>query len=183
MKKLITVCGVAILVSGLLSSCAAPIFFETSQPSFKEPQYQFKNRFIGEYFDPIDSMGLIISEKSVRADPYYFGESRQDTIFSISEKNILKYYKKRYLLNYKFEEGDWGIHIMDLKGDQLTFYCFNIPDDISSLKNFGTVREVRNECGETVKMVVNPTRKGFAKLFADENLESLVVYQKVKKTD
>ncbi|MEO9870606.1 hypothetical protein [Ekhidna sp.] len=181
MKKTINICSALILVSVLLGSCAAPILFETAQPSFKKSQNQFKTKFVGEYFDPIDSTGLIISSKSIRVDPYYFGESRLDTIFSISEDNILKYYKKRYLLNYKFDEEDWGIHIVDLKDDQLTFYCFNIPDDISSLKNLGTVREVKNECGETVKMVVNPTRKGFAKLFDDKNLKSLVVYQKVSK--
>lgn len=183
MKKPINVYGVLILVSCILGSCAAPIFFETSQPSFKREQSQFKSRFIGEYFDRVDSSGLIISKKSIRIEPYYFGTSRLDTMFSISTKNVLKYYKKRYFLNYKFDEGDWGLHIIDLKKDQLTFYCFNIPDDVTYLKKLGTIKEVRNECGELVKIVVNPTRAGFARLLDDENLESLVVYQKADKTN
>ncbi len=183
MKQLIASYSAMFLIASLLGGCAAPIFFETAQPSFKNPQSQFKNRFIGEYFDPIDSSGLIISEKSIRIDPYYFGESRLDTMFSISDKNVLKYYKKKYFLNYEFQEEDWGIHIIDLKKDKLTFYCFDIPEDIPYLKKFGTVKEVRNECGELVKIVLNPTKAGFSTLLKDENLESLVVYYKAGKAN
>ena len=177
MNYILRILVLALLVTG----CTAPILFEDSQPSFKSGEVRFKKKYQGHYYDFADSSDLQIDEKSIRMDRFHLGETRMDTMFSISKTNVLKYYKGRYFLNYELDAGEWGLHIIDLKNDQLIFYCFDIPEELMSQEKFGVVKEIRNECGELVKIVVKPTRRGFSELMSEENMKSIVVFDKLSK--
>ncbi|MEP1096593.1 MAG: hypothetical protein ABJG78_15865 [Cyclobacteriaceae bacterium] len=178
MQKFAQLC-VCLLIGSLLVGCAPLIFFDESQPSFVKKEAKFKKRFLGEYANYQDSSVINVFDQSIWIRPDWFDEQRGDTLFRISENSILKYYKKKYFLNYKDIDGYWMLQLMDLKDEKLSFYCLTLPDSDEEMTELGTMMEIRNECGELVKVVMHPTRKGINQLIRDDNLDKLSEYHRI----
>lgn len=162
----------------LLTRCAAPIFFQESQPAFVKQKDQFKSKFHGQYLDALDSASVVVSERTILIDPNWSENGGIDTLFTLSERNVLKYYKKKYFLNFKDQEGLWNLQLVELKDNDLIFYCFNVIEEEPGAEEINMV-EIRNDCGDLVKFVMNPTRKGMKQLIREENLQKLNVYTRV----
>lgn len=112
---------------------------------------------------------------------YDFTWMERDTIFTVSAENVIKFYKKKYFLNYQDDDGYWLVNLMELKDNMLTFYCIVPPEGEEELEKLTAIQEVRNECGELVKIVLYPTRKGLKKLITEEYLLSLKTYYKISE--
>ncbi len=167
------------LLISFLSSCVAPIFFEESQPSFVEKEERFPEPYLGEYLNYEDSANLTILERTILIDADWTGNETPDTLFHLSNSNVLKHYKGKYFLNYKDLENDWALHLIELNGDMLSFYCLNLPEDEEKMEKFGSIRKKKDECDEVVKLVIRPTKKGFKKLLKKKNLIRISVYSKL----
>lgn len=170
-------------MSGSLSSCLAPVFFTESQPSFVKSETEFKKEYHGKYFNYEDSVHLTILSESILVDPHWFGEEKRDTLFSISETNVLKSHRGKYFLNYLDFDNSWALLLVRVDQDILSFYCLNLSNSDESIKKLGTVTEIRDECGDVVKTVFDPSKKGFKKLTKERNLIVLSLYQKINSVD
>lgn len=162
-----------------ISGCVAPIYFNEPQPSFVDQEEGFPTSYLGRYLNYEDSTYVIIYEGMVLMEPDWFGDNRSDTLFNLSNENILKFYKGKYFLNYKDPDGDWALHLMELNNNMLSFYCFDLPEENDKIRKFGSVIEKKDDCGDIVKIIIKPTRKGFKKLIKRRNLERLSLYEKI----
>ncbi len=167
----------------LLAGCAPPIFFADAQPFFAKEEVKFKKKYRGEFIEILDSSRLMIYEEHILVDELG-SQGTIDTLFLISKENVLKAYKKKYYLNYRDPDGHWVVNMLDLKRDRLSLYCPNLPvEDKNALKEIGKVIELRDECDEVVKVIIEPTKKGFKELIQEENLIRLAEYRKISNPD
>ena len=82
-----------------------------------------------------------------------------DTLFDLSSKNALKYYRRTYFLNYKSPCGGWTTHLLHfLKGD--TLEILKIEPEKS---NFDYIEKIINLEDSTNTFLAIPTKKEIRK--------------------
>ncbi len=88
-----------------------------------------------------------------------------DTIFSISENQVLKKRRRDYFLSYKKDESSWEVSKLSFKHDSL-FIGRITPSDTLLQFDF-TVKNIQvgdTDSTSSVEYLLNPSRKGFKKL-------------------
>ena len=104
-----------------------------------------------------------------------------DTLFQISDRQVLKKFKGSYFLNTKDDENYWKVHRLDLTKDSL-FIGHITPSD--SLLRYDFV--VKNEkldvldSSKTIEYVISPSRKEFKELMKPNSFEKKECYCKKK---
>ncbi len=101
----------------------------------------------------------------IKADTIYYSLGRQvDTLFYVSDQNILKKFKGSYFLNKRRETGLWTLTKLEKRKKYLIFENI-IPTDSLLKYDF-----VKKETMDTIveKYVLTPDQKGFKKLNRSE---------------
>lgn len=99
-----------------------------------------------------------------------FGDSVQifskkdDELFHISERQILREYKGYYFLNYKDTNNFWKVKILKLQQDSLEFDFILRDDDMKQIRNITKVEVKRDSSGESSKYYLDPTRRELKKI-------------------
>jgi hypothetical protein len=110
-------------------------------------------------FTPWTDSGMVIA---FRYDTICGYKPTVDTIFRISDDNVLRYYKGSYFLNYKNSEKAWTVEKMGFdKNGYLVIARIKVPDEIEKLQEITKVEELRSEDSSVVKYTLQPTRKEF----------------------
>ena len=99
---------------------------------------------------------------TIENDTISYNQIIHDTIFSLSSKNILKYYKRNYFLNYQFSDNYWRVKKLRVRGDTLYFGEI-LPND--TLLHFDYVSIDSNISKEQAKeYILSPSKHEFKKL-------------------
>ncbi|WP_375558751.1 hypothetical protein ACE193_13495 [Bernardetia sp. OM2101] len=104
-----------------------------------------------------------------------------DTVFQISDEQVLKKFKGSYFLNIKEDENFWRVNRLDLTKDSL-FIGYITPSD--TLLNYDFV--IKNEkldasdSSKTIEYVISPSRKEFKELMKPNSFEEIGCYCKKK---
>lgn len=103
-----------------------------------------------------------------------------DTLFVLSEENILKSYKGHQVMNLKLKDGDYEVIILSLDEDtNLELKMATLPGEVNDLEKITTVKDVSYEDVEQYQ--INPTRLEFDKILKQEIVfETCEYFKRVK---
>lgn len=99
-----------------------------------------------------------------------FGDSVQifskkdDELFHISERQVLREYKGYYFLNYKDTNNFWKVKILDLQQDSLEFDFILSVDDMRQIRNITKVEVKKDSTSESSKYYLDPTKRELRKI-------------------
>ena len=99
-----------------------------------------------------------------------FGDSVQifskkdDELFNISERQVLREYKGYYFLNYKDTNNFWKVKILKLEEDTLEFDFILRDDDMQNIRKITTVESQKDSTGESTQYFLDPSRKELRKI-------------------
>lgn len=99
-----------------------------------------------------------------------------DTLFKISDQNVLRKFKGYYFLNMQYNEKSWEVRKLQLSKGELTLSSISGQEDIDRLK----------EVSESVKDTVPPyeftaSRKQFRKFIKNEGFSQRETFVRQKK--
>ena len=94
-----------------------------------------------------------------------FGDSvkvfsrKDDELFKISDRHILREYKGYYFLNQKDTNDYWGVKVIRLFKDTLEFDFILSDEDIKNIKNITSVETVKDSSEESTSYYLDPTKR------------------------
>ncbi|MEO9804925.1 MAG: hypothetical protein ABJF04_16835 [Reichenbachiella sp.] len=98
-------------------------------------------------------------------------QERADTVFLISDCNILRQFKGKYYLNYKELDKYWYLELMALeKGDKLIISTVYV-EDIETLEEEVPLVKIRDEKGVLVRVVLQPNKRQLKKLMRNKDYQ------------
>lgn len=102
----------------------------------------------------------------VIGDSIYVNSSREEDIFSISEKNILRKYKGYFFLNHKDTNDLWKVDILRHYKDTLEFGNILSKEDLERIKGITSVESYidSNESGKSTRYYLNPSLREVRKI-------------------
>ena len=104
-------------------------------------------------------------------DTVYASINLADTLFVLSEENILKSYKGHQVMNIKLKDGDYEVVILSLDEDtNLELKMATLPEEVEQLEKITPVKDVSYDDVEQYQ--INPTRLEF-----DEILKQEIVFE------
>lgn len=107
----------------------------------------------------------------IQNDTVYASIRLTDTLFILSEENILKSYKGHQVMNLKLKDGDYEVIILSLDEDtNLELKMATLPGEVEQLEKITSVKDVSYD--EVEQYQVNPTRLEF-----DEILKQEIVFE------
>jgi hypothetical protein len=113
-------------------------------------------------------------------DTIYASWNDTDTVFSISDNNILRYYKGRYFLNYMERENDWKLIVLHKIRKNLSLYSFTLPDSLESLEKIMPLEMIKDNKGKVRKIILKPDKKQIKALLKGDNMAASKTYRKVE---
>lgn len=92
------------------------------------------------------------------------GKEEIDTVFFISDDQVLRRFRGNYYLNYKESDKYWYLERMALeRGNRLSISTVYV-EDLTTLEEEVPLIKIRNKKGEIVKVVLQPNKKQLKKL-------------------
>jgi hypothetical protein len=115
----------------------------------------------------------------IKGDTINASQTRIDTVFMISENQVLKKFKGSYFLNFKQEERFWEVSLLKLIKDTLLIGQI-FPSDTLLRFDFVTKTEEFNSKDSTTKteFLINPSKREFKKLMKPNYFEKCGCYYK-----
>lgn len=106
----------------------------------------------------------------------------KDTLFAISDHNVLKYYKRQYFLNTNIDVNIWHVRKMYIDEDgYLVIGDLSSKDEIDNLKEITTVKEIKcDTAGRIIRYSANPTKKQFKEFVKKGGFTRINRFVKVK---
>ncbi len=102
-----------------------------------------------------------------------------DTLFYISEENILKKYKRNYFLNYKFDTTYWRVKKTKVRGDTLSFGEI-FPTDSLLHYDYASIDTAAHQ--KTAKAyILSPSKSEFKKLLRSKAFSTTEKYVRKKE--
>ncbi len=105
-----------------------------------------------------------LSFKFLPSDSVIVYYSYRDTVFEISNEQVLRRFKGHYFLNYRRTEDNWIVRRLTLDKGELSFSKVRVPEDFNELKEITEVKEIKSDSGKVVGYKLNPTRKELKQL-------------------
>ncbi len=120
-------------------------------------------------------------EIEIRGDSIYASHTDVDTIFQISENQILKKFKSSYFLNFKEHETFWIVKRLNLIKDTLLIGHIT-PSDTLLQFDFVVKNEDYNESDSTTitEYSINPSKREFKELMKQNSFKEGECYYKMK---
>jgi hypothetical protein len=105
-----------------------------------------------------------------------------DTVFRISDKNLLRKFKGFYFLNIRNDEEEWIVYKLKFGKDGHASLCdISKDDEIEGLKEITTVIEEQNDKGKVTKYIIKPEREEFKQIIKEGYFKECTEYRKVGK--
>tara|TARA_B100000925_G_C22000972_1_gene471251 strand:- start:2053 stop:2715 length:663 start_codon:yes stop_codon:yes gene_type:complete len=106
----------------------------------------------------------------------------KDTIFEISEEQVLKKFKGSYFLNTRESDGLWLVEVLSLdKKGLLTFSLFeNGEEDRSEIEDVTPIDSLEDDLGEVTDYVIRPDKKELKELIQSNALQLNSRFQKIQ---
>jgi hypothetical protein len=92
----------------------------------------------------------------------------RDTLFLISETNVLKKFKGHYFMNTFYGSEAWGVQKLSFSNGRLTIGDINLKDDLADLK------EITETASDTLRF--DPTRRQFRKFIRKDGFSNVQEY-------
>lgn len=113
----------------------------------------------------------------MKNDTIHITHKRIDTVFFISDKQVLRSYKGNYYLNYLQNDGFWQVKKVELNKGNLRISSLNTGMDFNKLKKATEIREIKDEQGKVIDFVAHPSKKEFKKFIDHGGFGEEVTYQ------
>jgi len=97
-----------------------------------------------------------------------------DTLFSISQTNILKKFKGYYFANSTYGKGDWVVKKLAIHKGELRINSISEKEDIDKLKS------ISESDIDSVPYQFHPTKRQFKKFLKAEGFSDTEVFEKIK---
>ncbi len=106
-----------------------------------------------------------------------------DTLFQLSDNQLLRYFKGQYFLNYKEADDQWIVKTLNLNREGLLTLSdiHGGEDEIEKIKEMTPVEEITNEEGKVVDYKVQPTKKELKKILKSDVIQEGSRFQKIRK--
>jgi len=118
----------------------------------------------------------------IRNDSVFGTYITYDTVFLISDGNILRKYKGYYFMNIQNDENEWAVYKLKFRKDGFTSLCgISEDDEIEWLKEITTVIEEKNDKGKVTKYIIEPEKGEFKKIIKDGYFKDCTDYRKVRE--
>lgn len=98
-----------------------------------------------------------------------------DTLFKISERNILKKFKGHYFLNIQYRQNAWEVKKLSLKNGLITISSISEKNDIQKL------RDIQRTSADTVSTQFVLTRKQFKRFVKSEGFSDQEIFTRMPK--
>lgn len=117
----------------------------------------------------------------IRNDSVFGTYINYDTVFYISDENILRRYKGYFFLNMRNEEKEWAVYRLKFRKDGSTSLCgISDEDEIERLKELTTVIEEKNDKDEVTKYIIKPEKEDFKQIIKEGHFRDCTEYRKLK---
>lgn len=87
--------------------------------------------------------------------------SYRDTVFEISNHDVLRSFKNQYFLSEEIAPDNWDVTVLDLEQDQLITKTLNYT---AELEDVAKVDTIRSKDGKSTTYVLNPKKKELKQL-------------------
>ena len=107
----------------------------------------------------------------------------KDTIFSISDEQLLRYFKGIYFLNYKQFENSWNVKTLSFnKEGMLTINkIYANEEDVEKIKDLTNIVETTDDEGTVIDYTVHPTRKELKEILKSNLFKEGKTFIKIRK--
>jgi len=106
----------------------------------------------------------------------------RDTIFAISDKQLVKTFRGHLVLNYKLNNDTWEVLVVSQSSDGLlTISKATIPEDLAKLDSITTINFLKDSERTQTQIYLKPTAKEFARIYNDGLLfsKSCTYYERI----
>lgn len=104
---------------------------------------------------------------------------QRDTVFRISELNLLRKYKDDFFLNIQCSDSSWQvIRLTGLATGEIEFSIVNNKVDLEKLDQITKVQVVKDKSDSLINYKINPTRKEFLRLIKDGLFNQKQIYRR-----
>lgn len=110
----------------------------------------------------------------VIGDTIYQGFHSVDTLFLISQNNVLKKYKGHYFLSTSFDKMTWEVKKLSLNKNKLVISRISAKEDLELLK------EITETPADTTSYNFKPTQKQFKKFMKQDGFNDTEEFTKLK---
>jgi hypothetical protein len=118
----------------------------------------------------------------IRNDSVFGTYITYDTVFHISDENILRKYKGYYFMNIRNDEEEWVVYKLKISKDGNASFCgISEEDEIEHLKEITTVFEEKNDKGEVTQYIIKPEKGDFKQIIKEGYFKDCAEYRKVGK--
>jgi hypothetical protein len=182
-------------VKGEYINCSNPddIITITNNLILNSRTFKFKSHRADLDFDSTININRSIDEEltnlftsegykiEISGDTINASQTNIDTIFWISENQVLKKFKGSYFLNFKRDENFWDVSRLNLSKDTLLIGQIS-PSD--TLLRFDFVAKTENfdasDSTTTTEYCINPSKRQFKKLMKPNSFDECECYYKKK---
>jgi hypothetical protein len=126
----------------------------------------------------LSDMNEVIPVK-IKNDSVFGIMPQRDTVFRISELNLLRKYKDDLFLNLQCSDSSWQvIRLTGLATGEIEFSIVNNKVDLEKLDRITKVQVVKDKSDSLINYKINPTRKEFLRLIKDGLFNQREIYRK-----
>ena len=105
-----------------------------------------------------------------------------DTVFRITDVNILRKFKGYYFLNIRNNDEEWVVYKLKFRKDGGANLCgISQDDEIEQLKEITNVVEEQNDKGKVTKYIIKPEQGEFKNIVKEGHFKECTEYRKVRK--
>jgi len=108
-----------------------------------------------------DNWDITIKSKG---DSIHVFSKKDEELFKISDKHLLRLYKGYYFLNFKDTNDYWKVKVLKLKGDTLEYDYILTEDDLENIKNITLVEVITDTTEENKAYYLKPTKRELRKI-------------------
>jgi hypothetical protein len=105
-----------------------------------------------------------------------------DTVFCITDENLLRKFKGYYFLNIMNDKEEWIVYKLKFEKDGRASLCdISKDDEIDGLKEITTIVEEQNDKGKVIKYIIKPEQEEFKQIIKEGYFRDCTEYRKVGK--
>lgn len=100
-----------------------------------------------------------------------------DILFTLSDSQLVRTYKKFCFLNYKTKDGYWLVKTLNLKGNKLDFSDLIDSKEIDEISEITKITTVKDTSGKVLEYRLSPTKRQIRRILREKKLDSDYIKQ------